>query len=122
MKRDIDLMREILMQVEAHPAGEDLSSQGVKIPGHDPVTISEHVWLLKQAHLIEATFPGDSPSRGVFVIFRLTPEGHDFVAHAHQSELWEKAKGTAARMGVGVTVDVMKKLLIEYAGKAIGLL
>jgi hypothetical protein len=119
MKRDMDLIRAILMKVEDQPAGEDL--RNLEDLGSDQTTLAEHVWLLKQEHLIEAVFHGDSPILGNFSIQRLTPAGHDFIAHARQSALWEKAKDTAAKAGVGATVDVMKTLLTGLAAKAIAI-
>lgn len=117
MKRDMDLIRAILMKIEDQSAGEDV--QDLSDLGRDQVTLAEHVWLLKQGGMIEAIFPGDSPSLGRFIIQRLTPDGHDFVAQARQSALWERAKDTATKAGVGATVDVMKSLLTGLAAKAI---
>lgn len=119
MKRDMDLIRAILMKVEDQPAGEEI--QNLADLGSDQATLAEHVWLLKKEHLVEAVFAGDSPCLGCFSIQRLTPAGHDFVVHARQSALWEKAKDTATKAGVGATVDVMKNLLTGLAAKAISI-
>lgn len=117
MKRDMDLCRQILMKVEDQPAGE--SVQNLSEVESDDAVLAEHVWLLKQAGLVEATFPGDSPYHKIFIIHRLTPEGHDFVAQARQSVLWEKAKETAGKVGVGLTIDVMKTILSGLATAAL---
>lgn len=117
MKRDMDLCRQILMKVEDQPAGKCL--QASSDLHSDQAVLAEHVWLLKQAGLIEAVFPGNSPYHKVFIIHRLTPEGHDFVAHARQSALWEKAKDTAGKVGVGLTIAVMKEALTSLAAAAI---
>lgn len=117
MKRDMDLVRAILLKTEAQAAGQRLGD--LSELGHDPMTLTEHVWLLKQANLVEASFPGNTPTHGVFMILRLTPDGHDFLAHAQQSALWIKAKEAAGKIGVGITVAVMKRLLAGYADDAI---
>jgi hypothetical protein len=117
MKRDMDLVRSILLKAEEQPAGKPLSD--LSALGSDQTTLTEHVWLLRQAHLVEASFPGDSPSHGMFMILRLTPAGHDFVAHARQDTSWAKAKSHATKLGVGLTVEVLKKILTDFAAKAL---
>jgi len=118
MKRDMDLLRSILILTEEQPAGQ--MAQDFSSLKAEQQEIIEHIWLADRAGLLEAVFAGNSPGNGRAVIKRLTPAGHDFLAHARQSVLWSKAKETAAKAGVGLTVDVMKTLLTSLANAALG--
>ena len=52
MKRDMDLIREILLAIETIGPPQGLAR--LDLPGHDPETVSYHVRLLDQAGLITA--------------------------------------------------------------------
>ena len=80
MKRDMDLVRTILILAEDQPTGEmarDFSSLNA-----DNQVVVEHIWLAQQSGLLEAVFSGNSPAHRAAIIMRLTPAGHDFLAHA----------------------------------------
>lgn len=53
MKRDMDLVRKILLALEAHPEPWDWFE--LKIDGHSGVEVSYHLKLISQAGLIEAS-------------------------------------------------------------------
>jgi len=117
MKRDMDLIRSILLLTESTSAGElvrDFSSLGT----HDH-TIAEHAWLAEQSGLIEARFLGDSPSNGAVIILRLTPAGHDFLEQAREPTRWIEAKETVKKAGAGLTVEVLKTVLSHLTTVAI---
>lgn len=115
----MDLIRAILLLAEEQPPGEPLGD--FRALHADPQLVTEHIWLAEQAGLVEASFAGNSPSHGAAMIFRLTSLGHDFLAQARQPALWENAKATITKAGVGLTVDVMKHVLTSLAAKALGL-
>ena len=72
MKRDMDLIREILLKIEDYP-GSDMGDIP-KIEGYSEAEIYYHVWLLYDAGLIEAynaSAGGDSGPR-----FRGTGDTH----------------------------------------------
>lgn len=54
MKRDMDLFRRILLQLEASPEATGHSRIDLDIEDRDPTEVSYHVQLLKEAGLIEA--------------------------------------------------------------------
>jgi hypothetical protein len=112
MKRDMDLVRRILLCIEEQPlnyAGIELS-----IDGWDQESISEHVRMLAKAGYVEAmdvsTYKG-ADWRPV----RMTWEGHDFLDAARNDTLWGKAKSKLADVGIGLSMEVMKATLIALA-------
>ena len=117
MKRDMDLIRSILVLTEEQPAGglvRDFSSLGA-----DHQTVVEHVRLARDGGLLEAKILDSLSGRGSAIVIRLTPAGHDFLAQARQPVLWNKAKETARKAGVGITVEVLKTLLSHLAIAAV---
>lgn len=113
MNRDMDLIRRILMKVEATEAG------GILIPpqpglGGSAGDISDHVYLLIDAGLVEGEVVEESGGEpNYWYIRRLTWEGHDFLEAARNDDRWEEAKETFARKGGGMVFSVFKELLIQ---------
>jgi Hypothetical protein (DUF2513) len=112
MKRDMDLCREILIEVEKaeyRGVGEPVS---LKVENSDNDAISYHIMLLSEAGLIQAV-DRNYGAPGGWRAVRLTWDGHEFLEAARDSKRWEKAKGAMAQVG-GFVFDVGKQLLIQY--------
>ena len=76
MKRDLDLIRHILLEIEKEPYTGDILQ--LDIEGYTPEQINYHILLLADAGLIEvmeASYLG----RRAFAPIRLTWEGHEFL-------------------------------------------
>ncbi len=116
MKRDMDLARQILLQIEAAPYGGrwvDLS-----LPSHSNEEVSYHIMLLAEAGLIEA-LDFSSLSGGSWRPRRLTWAGHEFLEVSRDESRWEKAKSIVKEKGGGVVFPVLKDLLIQLARQTI---
>lgn len=80
MKRDLALVREILLQVEEenpklHPVC--VVESHVKVEGYDARTIESHINLLVEGGLLARTDDGDE--RRPTYILRLTWKGHNYL-------------------------------------------
>jgi hypothetical protein len=53
MRRDLDLAREILLELEKHE-GNPLASLEIEIPGRPQLEVDYHIMLLHEARLIKA--------------------------------------------------------------------
>jgi len=104
MKRDMDLIREILRAVEAC---ED--SYGINSPiigGHSENQIAYHLRLLVDGGLIEAKdVAGGFQQEDEYIGINLTWNGQDFLNAARDDSLWKKAKESVIDSGVGFTVQ-----------------
>lgn len=115
MKRDMGLIREILLAME-----ESNEPQGWVpldgIPGYSDSQKSYHVYLLADAGLIEATdcssMDGDN-----WKPLRLNWYGHEFLEAARNNTIWDKALSQFKEKGVGLSFDLVKALLIDLAKK-----
>jgi hypothetical protein len=94
MRRDLDLIRRILLHLEeggegASPSGwSDFVDAGYEIP-----QIHYHVRLLHDAGLIEA----DEIVPGQWWPERMTWAGHEFLDSARNDELWSEVKKRVER-------------------------
>lgn len=119
MKRDFDLIRMILRDIEEIPPGK--STSGFTYDDVDNETILAHVVLLHKAGLIDATV--SQPLSGVprVSVRGLTWEGHDFLAVANNDTIWEKAKKTVLAPAAGATWAAVLEWLKAESLKAFGL-
>jgi hypothetical protein len=101
MRRDMDLIREILMATEAN---RDIDTNGFSAE-----EVWNHVRLLKQAGYIDALVAAHQPPYP-FQIFALTWDGHEFLDAMRDDTLWKKAKETFLKPGASWTA----KLLFEW--------
>jgi hypothetical protein len=53
LTRDLELVRRILLALEAHPHG--FAPEPFTVPGYDQDTIGHHIWLMAQGGLLTAT-------------------------------------------------------------------
>lgn len=111
MKRDMDLVRQILLELEDAPYRGGWVNLEIEEDLEDDV-YSYHVQLLYEAGLIEAQ--DLSTLDGVaWKPKRLTWEGHEFLEAARESSRWEKAKEVMQKEGGGLAVSVLKEVLLS---------
>jgi hypothetical protein len=113
----MDLCRRILLEVEAAPNAVGHRAIKLNIGGHDPTELSYHVQLLADAGLIEAMdLSADDDIE--FHPRRLTYAGHEFIEAARRDSLWQKAKSVVLEKTGGLSLDVLKAVLVKIATDA----
>jgi hypothetical protein len=111
MKRDMDLIRQILFELEKREPRLDYRFPEIQIEGHSKEEIVFHVMLLEEAGFIIAR--NDSTMAGLnYTPIRLTWDGHEFLDAARDDTRWNTAKDSMAKAG-GFVFEVAKILLIE---------
>jgi len=119
MKRDADLIRDILLAVEEKPAGHSLST--LELPGYDNLTIGEHVELLVDAGLIEANIEKTYGPEYAIVIKRLTWDGHELLQASKDNTIWNSAKKNIIKDSGSWTFSLLLEYLKFEAKKHLGL-
>lgn len=119
MKRDIDLIRRIMLDIEEMPPGARIG-----VPVYDGVerdVVIAHAVLLHEAGLVKGSVmhPMNGPPK--IQISGLTWEGHDFLAVAKNDTIWEKAKRTVLAPAAGATWAVVLEWMKAESMKAFGL-
>ena len=112
MKRDMDLVREILLQIKNHDAKP--SSWQVEIEDRDPDEVGEHLRLLVERGLVRGVHAG-SGGHIAYLDPELTWEGQDFVEAAEDDTRWQRAKRTVLERGGALVFEVLKQALFELA-------
>lgn len=117
MKRNMDLIRKILLKIEDSNVGEPLAE--IKIEGYESNEIAYNISLLKNAEFIEGEilYEMGSVIPSAYVIFGMTWDGHDFLDACRNEGIWEKAKEKLRTIGNDVPIEVIKAVLIEIMKK-----
>jgi Hypothetical protein (DUF2513) len=107
MKRDMDLVRKLLLEIEEKDVG-DGQWINIKIADFSEAQITEHLFLLYKAQLVEGNDTSSLNKRS-FMPRRLTWNGYDFIDSIRDVETWKKTKNGALAAG-GWTVDILRDL------------
>jgi len=117
LKRDMDLVRDILLAMEAEPSG-DFNGR-LCFEGYTSDQIGFHVIIMIQAGLIEGFDVTTNDSFGPEVIpTQMTWAGYDFLDAYWDEGRWTKAKENFNNAS-GVTFDVAKEVLTSLMIKGV---
>jgi hypothetical protein len=115
MKRDLDLLRNIMIYLEENLApGGNIQSTDISLyDGSDEEykKLSEHIKLLIEDGLIETSKPAVMKGFTIFMILRITSKGHDFLDALRNDTVWNNTKEKMKEMGgftLGIALDIAK--------------
>jgi len=111
MKRDIDLARQLLLDIESR--GSDCSVSVLRTePNHESEErVRYHLRLLIDAGLLKEI---DRTSAGIPCV-RLTHDGHELLELSRRESLWREAKGICRERLGGLSLSVIRQLLVRLA-------
>lgn len=117
MKRDMDLVRDLLLFLEKKSRPAYISQVDIPIEGHSASEIQYHLNLIYQAGFINGEpIKSTTSDRVISVLpFDLTWQGHEFLDTVRDPEIWRRAKAGAAAAGTA-SIDFiwsMAKALIS---------
>jgi|SRR5690625_62100 len=103
MKRDDEMIRALLLEAEAsdHPY---LMSMLTISPSEMDIKRHTHVHLLCDAGFFQKVGEGT---------FRITNQGHDFLAAIRDDTIWKKTKAAASAAG-GLSLNIMLDIALGY--------
>lgn len=114
MKRDMDLIRALLLQTEEEEK-PDLSGWTEKQQVY-------HMALLIEANLVHGEIIEDQNGRVASTLTtRLTWDGHEFLDAARDDTVWKKVKEKLAAVGTNVAWPVLTAVLTDLAKKKLGI-
>lgn len=111
MKRDLDLIRKILLEIESWPAG--IHNQGVVIEGYSHEDITHNAMLLHDAGYIEAIVSRTTTGNSIYPR-KLTWEGYEFLDEARDKTVWKKAKKATEQVGT-TSLAIFRTILTRVA-------
>lgn len=103
MKRDDDYIRELLFEAEASDQPYLLAVLAMSPSEADLKRHMHAIWLSDAGFFQEV-------NKGVF---RITNQGHDYLAAIRDDGVWQKTKAAASTAG-GVGLGVMKDIAVAY--------
>lgn len=121
MKRDLDLIRKIILAVEDLPTASALG-QPLNLNGYSEEQIGYHSFLIVDAGLaVGLDFSASGHSGPMWQIDHLTSAGHDFADAAREDSTWRKALAIVKDKAGGLTIDVVKDVLLMIIRSGAGL-
>jgi hypothetical protein len=117
MKRDLELVRRILLDIEDNreTSGGHSSWSSLVDAGYPAEAIHYHVQLLHDAGLIHA----DELVPGQWWPERITWAGHEFLDSARNDKLWNEAKRRVEKELGSAPFRVVHDLLIRMANESL---
>lgn len=105
MKRDLELIKAILLLVENHNSILHLHRHDMKIENKNEEDISYNIKLLADAGYLEAKFskPDSKGNYRLLFIERMTWEGQEFLASLKNKKLWNRLVNHFKEEGKDVT-------------------
>ena len=119
MKRDMELVRKILLTIENSPHGH---AGRLKIDGYTDEQVGYHVYIMGEAALLrtaDVTSMGSKSPQAIPI--SLTWEGHEFLDAARDEGRWNKAMEKVKSIGGEVALSVLKELLVQIMKGQLGL-
>ncbi len=125
MKRDMDLVRALLLKLEDLEQGAGgiylYEYSELIVDGYTEDQVVYHLDLLVEAGLIDQ---GGNGALSEFMFRRLTWEGHDFADSVRSEEIWQRArKGALAAGGFSIELigDLAKGFIRKKAAELTGI-
>lgn len=119
MKRDMDLVRRILLALEQHESG--FAPRDLKVEGYTEEQIGYHVYIMMEGELLKGantTVRGSNSPEAMASC--LTWSGHEFLDAAREDGRWNEAKSLLDTVG-GAALAVWQTVLAKLVLKSLGM-
>ena len=117
MKRDMDLVRSILLDIEEN----DIFCEEMYLPKIPPYSLEEiayHVEIMQDAELIHANVQWVRPAPWIY-LHRMAWKGHEFLDAARKESVWNQAKEMAHKATGGVGFEAVTEALFALMRQAL---
>ena len=109
MKKDMDLIREILLKIEELYV--DTAIYDLTIDGYDMATVAYHCKLLHNAgYIFDYKAQYASNEIYTFSVGALTWTGNEYLEKIRDNSRWGKIKNTLIQKGLPFTIDMVKSV------------
>lgn len=115
MKRDMDLIRDLLFLLEDR--SEDCVLEVDSFSGYSKAEVQYHLNLMYEAGFISAEPARSSTSDRIILVlpFGLTWQGHEFLDAIRDDSIYEKVKSKIKAIGGKAGFEVIKTLAVQLA-------
>lgn len=119
MRRDMGVIRELLLFMEQAPPGPPFCASAISIDGQTRETIREHLVLIDGGGFLRQ--PVIYARDGDVFVLGLTWEGHDFLNSIRSDTVWNKVVEKLKSTGISATTEIVKALAIQIGKQIVGL-
>jgi hypothetical protein len=122
MKRDMELIRELLLAIEAVKKDTSFPASDLNLES-DWATedVYYNLQLMADAGFIDAQPVKSFQGIHNVLIKRMTYEGHEFLDNARNESIWKEAMGLVQQKGGSVAIGILTQLLTSVAKQHFGL-
>ena len=122
MKRDWELCRTILRLTEELPEDKDCVDVfgSSELEGFTEIFIGYHVYLLREAGLVETYDAGTMNNPWKLYPMYLTMEGHDFLEATRNDTVWNKTLAFVTSKGGGMTFEIVTDIASKFLRSELG--
>ncbi len=122
MKRDMELIRELLMAIEAVKKNTSFPASELNLKSAWATEdVFYNLQLMADAGFIDAQPVKSFQGIHNVLIKRMTYEGHEFLDNARNESIWKETTGLVQQKGGSVAIGVIIQLLSATAKKHFGL-
>lgn len=108
LKRDLDLMRHMMLRIEEKASwGKVLQRVDFQDLCNDLSIVAGHLRLLREANYINAQSISSASGENYFV-YDLTFQGHDYLDSIRDDSVWHEVKQKIATVVGAASVEVVK--------------
>jgi hypothetical protein len=120
MKRDLELIRKMLLAIEDAEGG--FGPRDLSFDGYTESQVGYHAYLLINGGFATGSDMTHTGCTGPEAhVSSLTWSGHEFATAARDDSRWNKAIGIVKEKGGSVTLEVLTQLLSSLMRSAVGL-
>jgi hypothetical protein len=124
MKRDMDLVRLMLLRTESNHVDEEVAAKyHAECEKYDAPVRAHHIAIMIEAGLVVGHVTPDQngfPSKGF--ILRLTWQGHEFLDAARDDTTWKKVRDKVIKPTASFTFGILVEALKYEIKSRIGML
>lgn len=123
MKRNPEIIRNILLACERAKPLEQLSNADVECDSGQEWEVSEHIRLLDEAGFIRATISKElnPQSPPTCYIRGITWDGYEYLDTIRDPEIWSKTKGSLAKVGGTLSIELIMAIAKHAVREKLGL-
>lgn len=114
MKRNMDLIRDLLLYVEDQPPGEIIQTVTYDDEKYTEAEVFGHLKLLINANFIDGKLQMTHDRGGLFMARDLTMAGHDFIDAIRNDTVWNQTKEKVSAIGGSVAMEIIKDIALYY--------
>ncbi len=120
MKRDMELIRTILLKVELEYDPKDRAISNLQIPGYDKYTVDSHLKLLEQSGFFDKIVWVKSvrASDSAITISNLTNIGYDYLDKIRDDGTWQKTVKTITDKGLDMSIKTISAVATAFITSA----